>query len=147
MFGLPRDILKDWKILVIDDEMDSIDVASRVLRYFGATVMTAGNGREGLETLRAFHPRLIISDISMPVLDGWGVISEIKNNRALMDVPVIALTAHAMSGDRDRAMAAGFHNYLTKPLTPQTFVHDLLSLLVDLPQFSDTTGKVFGHGD
>jgi CheY-like chemotaxis protein len=145
MFNMPRDLLADWKILVIDDEPDSLDVASRVLRFFGANVMTATNGQEGLEALRSFHPKLVISDISMPVLDGWGVIYEIKNDRALLDTPVIALTAHAMTGDRDRAMAAGFHNYLTKPLTPQTFVRDLLCLLVDLPQFEETAKRVINN--
>jgi CheY-like chemotaxis protein len=142
MFNLPRDLLSEWKVLVIDDEPDSLDVATRVLRFFGAQVMTAGNGREGLEVLRSFSPKLIISDISMPVLDGWGVVYEIKNNRTLMDIPVIALTAHAMPGDRERAIAAGFHNYLSKPLTPQTFIRDLLILLVDLPQFQEIAKKV-----
>lgn len=140
--NLPRDLLADWKVLVIDDEPDSLDVASRVLRFFGANVKTAVNGQDGLDTLRVFHPKLVISDISMPVLDGWGVIYEIKNDRTIMDTPVIALTAHAMTGDRERAIAAGFHNYLTKPLTPMTFVRDLLALLVDLPQFKEVAERV-----
>lgn len=146
MFKYPRDLLAEWKVLVIDDEPDSLDVATRVLRFFGATVMTAGNGQEGLDVLRNFQPKLIISDISMPVLDGWGVVYEIKNNRTLMDIPVIALTAHAMAGDRQRAIAAGFHNYLSKPLTPQTFVRDLIVLLVDLPQFKEIAEKVLNDG-
>jgi len=140
--NMPRDLLADWKVLVIDDEPDSLDVASRVLRFFGANVKTAVNGQDGLDALRTFHPKLVISDISMPVLDGWGVIYEIKNDRTIMDTPVIALTAHAMTGDRERAIAAGFHNYLTKPLTPMTFVRDLLALLVDLPQFKEVAERV-----
>ncbi len=140
--NMPRDLLADWKVLVIDDEPDSLDVASRVLRFFGANVKTAVNGQDGLDALRTFHPKLVISDISMPVLDGWGVIYEIKNDRTIMDTPVIALTAHAMTGDRERAIAAGFHNYLTKPLTPMTFVRDLLALLVHLPQFKVVAERV-----
>ncbi len=72
----------------------------------------------------------------MPVMDGWGMIYKLKNNRALMDIPVIALTAHAMVGDRERAIGAGFHNYLTKPLTATTFIHDLVKLLVEIPDLA-----------
>jgi CheY-like chemotaxis protein len=134
--------LVGWKILVIDDEQDSADVATRVLRFYGAQVTTACNGKEGLELVRKVQPRLVISDLSMPVLDGWGVIAAMKNDRSLMDIPAIALTAHAMSGDRERAIAAGFHNYLSKPLTPVSFVQDLLLLLIDLPEFDGLKEKM-----
>lgn len=142
MMTLPRDILAGWKILIIDDEADSADVAKRVLRYYGAEVSTASNGKEGLDQIRILHPRLVICDISMPVMDGWGVIQTLKNDRSLMDIPAIALTAHAMTGDRERAIAAGFHNYLSKPLTPLSFAQDLLLLLVDLPQFQGIREKM-----
>src|SRR5690606_2945113 len=99
-------------------------------------VVTATNGREGLELIRNSHPKLVISDISMPVMDGWGLIFEMKNDRSLSEIPTIALTAHAMMGDRERAISAGFHNYLTKPLTASTFIHDLVTLLVTIPDFA-----------
>ena len=98
--------------------------------------MTASNGEEGWVALKKKRPTLIISDISMPVLDGWGVIDRLKKDRATMDIPAIALTAHAMVGDRERALSAGFHNYLTKPLTPATFIKDLLNLLIDIPELA-----------
>jgi CheY-like chemotaxis protein len=142
MTMLPRDILAGWKVLIIDDEPDSADVAKSILGYFGAEVVTAGNGKEGIDKLRTFTPSLVVCDISMPVLDGWGVISQLKKNRAWIDIPVIALTAHAMVGDREKAIAAGFHNHLTKPLSPQTFVQDMLILLIDLPQFADIAEKL-----
>jgi CheY-like chemotaxis protein len=142
MVKLPRDILAGWDVLLIEDEPDSADVACRVLRFFGANVQVAANGMEGLNLLRTFRPRLIICDISMPVLDGWGVIEALNNDRELSNIPAIALTAHAMLGDREKAVAAGFHNYLTKPLTPVTFVHDLLSLVIDLPQFKEVAEKM-----
>lgn len=134
-----RDILKDWDVLVLDDEPDSREVAERVLRFYGARVHTASNGNEGLEKLRSMHPppRFIISDLSMPFMDGWAFLFEVKQDRTMMDIPVIALTAHAMLGDRERGIAAGFHNYLTKPLTPSTFMSDLLRLLVDVPEFAE----------
>jgi CheY-like chemotaxis protein len=72
----------------------------------------------------------------MPVMDGWEFMNTIKRDRRTLDIPVIALTAHAMPGDRERAITAGFHNYLTKPLTPATFMRDLLSLLVDVPELA-----------
>jgi CheY-like chemotaxis protein len=133
---LRRDILAGWTVLVIDDEPDSLYVASRLLRHYGAVVSTAPNGKEGLQLAKTVRPKLIVSDISMPVMDGWDLINALKNDRTLLDIPVIALTAHAMTGDRERALSAGFHNYLTKPLTPATFIRDLLILLVDVPEFA-----------
>lgn len=133
---IPADILNGWNIVVMDDEPDSLEVAEIILTTYGANVHTATNGVEGLEVVRRTHPKLVISDISMPVMDGWEFIHEVKNDRPLMDIPVIALTAHAMTGDRERAIMAGFHNHLTKPLTADTFIHDLLKLLVDIPGLS-----------
>jgi CheY-like chemotaxis protein len=132
----PRDLLKQWVVLVVDDEPDSLEVASRILTFYGATVHTAGDGREALALVPAARPNLIIADLSMPNLDGWGLAFELKQNRVTMDIPLIALTAHAIAGDRERAIAAGYHNYLTKPLTPATFLHDLLKLVVDIPDLA-----------
>lgn len=133
MFELPHDLLSGWDIVVIDDEEDSLMVAQVILDEYGANVHTASNGEEGLSLLRQVKPKFVISDLSMPVLDGWGVIHKMQNDLALKDIPAIALTAHAMVGDRERAVAAGFHNYLTKPLTVETFIQDLVKLLVDIP--------------
>lgn len=130
-----RDILKDWVIVVIDDEPDSLEVASRILRHYGAVVHTASNGKDGLELIRQQRPRFVISDLSMPVMDGWEMLFEIQQDRYVAEIPIIALTAHAMVGDRTRAIEAGFYNYLTKPLTPSTFMGELMRLLLDVPQF------------
>lgn len=133
--AIRRDILQNWRVLVVDDEPDSLDVAQRILCHYGAEVFTAVNGIEALAQVRYLHPNFIISDLSMPGLDGWGLLFELKQDRATMDIPVIALTAHAMNGDRNRGIAAGFHNYMTKPLTPSTFMSDLLILLLAIPEF------------
>jgi CheY-like chemotaxis protein len=69
----------------------------------------------------------------MPVMDGWTMIDELKRDPSTQTIPAIALTAHAMIGDREKAIAAGYHNYLSKPLTPATFMKDLLRLLNDIP--------------
>lgn len=128
-----RDLLKGWDVLVVDDEPDSLEVATRILRFYGASVRSAGNGQEALVLARQATPRFIISDLSMPVMDGWGLLYELKQARETMDIPVIALTAHSMVGDRQRAIEAGFHNYLTKPLTAATFMKDLVQLLLEEP--------------
>lgn len=137
MIDLPKDLLKGWDIVVIDDEEDSLMVAQVILDEYGATTHTASNGEEGIALIRSVMPKLVISDLSMPVLDGWGVISKIQSDSALKNIPAIALTAHAMVGDRERAVAAGFHNYLTKPLTVETFIQDLVNLLVDIPSLAN----------
>jgi CheY-like chemotaxis protein len=137
MLDLPKDLLLGWDIVVIDDEEDSLEVAQIILDEYGAHVHTASNGRDGLEVVREVKPKFVISDLSMPVLDGWGVISELKEDAGLKTIPVIALTAHAMVGDRERAVSAGFHNYLTKPLTVDTFIQDLVKLLVDIPELAN----------
>lgn len=134
---ISREILKNWKVLVVDDEPDSLEVAIRLLKFHGATVFSATNGLEGLEVARHSKPDFILSDLSMPQLDGWGMLYELKNDRATMDIPIFALTAHAMIGDRERAINAGFHNYLTKPLTPATFMTNLLLLLEDIPHLAE----------
>ncbi|NDJ60793.1 MAG: response regulator [Chloroflexi bacterium] len=140
-FELSDDLLKDWTVLVVDDEPDSLLVAKKLLARCGADVVTATNGRQALEIARDRHPRFIISDISMPELDGWELIEAIKRDRATAEIPVIALTAHAMEGDRAKAIGAGFHNYLSKPLMPETFVSDLLTLLIDVPEIARDLGQ------
>ncbi len=133
MIDLPTDLLSGWDIVVIDDEEDSLMVAQVILDEYGANTHTGTNGEEGLSLILTVRPKLVISDLSMPVLDGWGLINKMKSDPALKDIPAIALTAHAMVGDRERAIAVGFHNYLTKPLTVETFIQDLVNLLVDIP--------------
>lgn len=134
---IPMDLLKDWDIVVIDDEPDSLEVARYILDFYGAVVHTATNGTEGVVLVKNVKPRFVISDLSMPGMDGWEFLSQLKATLSTCDIPVVALTAHAMRGDRERAVAAGFHNYLTKPLTATTFMDQLLVLLLDIPQLSE----------
>lgn len=131
MYSIPENILAGWQVVVIDDEPDAIEVAQILLEMYGAKVIAARNGREGLELIQRVHPRFVITDISMPEMTGWDLIEQMQLDRSTSEIPVVALTAHAMSGDRERAIARGFHNYLVKPLRPETFVGELLNLLVD----------------
>jgi two-component system, cell cycle response regulator DivK len=135
-FSVSSTILQGWTVMVVDDEPDSLEVASILLRRCGATVLTAENGKQGFETAAKNRLHFILADLSMPEVNGWDMISKLKKNPATKDVPVIALTAHAMPGDREAAFGAGFHNYLSKPLVPETFVRDVLNLLMDIPDIA-----------
>lgn len=137
MKNLPRDLLVNWNIVLIDDEEDSLMVASHILNYHGASIYTAENGHQGFELIQSVLPRFVLSDISMPIMDGWKLIELMKNTPVICDIPAIALTAHAMVGDRERAIAAGFHNYLSKPLNAVTFLDDVLNLLMDVPDIAN----------
>lgn len=138
---LPRTLLAEWDILVVDDDSGSLRVAQFLLSYCGARVHTSINGLEGLKTAQKVHPKIIISDISMPVMDGWNLLRKVKLDPALSSTPVIALSAHALSSDRQRGLEAGFHTYLTKPLNPMTFVRDMLGSLLNLPDVRERLAK------
>ena len=129
-------VLVDWVVVVVEDDPDSLAVARMMLEKAGATVYVAENGHDGLVLIRQQNPRFVLSDISMPVMDGWQLIKELNNDRRTSNIPVIALTAYAMSGDREKALEAGFVNYITKPLDPLKFTMHLLSLLVEIPDFA-----------
>lgn len=124
--------ISQWVVLVVDDEPDSIDLVTEVLGFYGAEVHNAGNGKEAIAVLARITPDLVLSDLSMPVMDGWGLLSYIRKSPDLAAMPVIALTAHAMSGDKDRAMAIGFTSYLTKPINALTLVKDILDCVPEL---------------
>lgn len=127
-------VFRGWSVIVADDEEDSLIVATMLLEMAGAQVRQARNGREALDLIRQGRPHFILSDLSMPEMDGWLLMHELNTDRSTIDLPVIALTAHAMSGDRERAIQAGFTNYITKPLDPEKFLGQLVSLLVAVPQ-------------
>lgn len=134
--AIPENILEGWLVIVVEDEADSLTVATMLLEMYGAKVIGASNGKEGLELISKHHPKLVISDLSMPEMSGWELIQALKHEgRDLSDIPVIALTAHAMDNDRRRAIEAGFHNFITKPLQPEKFVSQIISILaVDMPE-------------
>lgn len=133
MRELPRDMLSGWVVVVVDDEDDSLEVAEIILLSYGAIVHTGVNGAEGVALIKSIKPRFAISDLSMPVMDGWGLIHTLRSDPEFQEIPVFALTAHAMIGDRERAVAAGFTNYMTKPLNAAMFIQELVILLLQVP--------------
>jgi len=99
------------KILLVEDNEMNRDMLSRRLERRGYAVVMAVDGAEGVEMARSEAPDLILMDMSLPVLDGWEATRQLKGDPAVSGIPVIALTAHAMAGDRDRAVEAGCDDY------------------------------------
>jgi two-component system cell cycle response regulator DivK len=104
------------KILLVEDNEMNRDMLSRRLARKGHEVFIAIDGAEGVEMARSKVPDLILMDMSLPVLDGWQATREIKATPETHTIPVIALTAHAMAGDREKCLAAGCDDYDTKPV-------------------------------
>lgn len=104
------------RILLVEDNEMNRDMLSRRLTRKGYDVLVAQDGAEGIDVARAELPDLIIMDLSLPRIDGWEATRRLKADAATGDIPVIALTAHAMSTDRDKALAAGCDDFDTKPV-------------------------------
>jgi CheY-like chemotaxis protein len=104
------------RILVADDNAASRELIREVLEVSGYDVVEAADGREAVNEAHRHAPDLVLVDIQMPYLDGYGVLRELKATPRLSGLPVVALTAYAMEGDGNRAMAAGFDGYITKPV-------------------------------
>lgn len=117
--------IKDWIVLIVDDEPDNLGVAQKVLSFGGAEVHIARNGVEGLEVLARIKPTYVLLDLSMPTMDGWEMFEHVRANADLADMPVIALTAHAMAGDRERVLEVGFNGYISKPFRINTFLEEI----------------------
>jgi CheY-like chemotaxis protein len=117
------------KILLVEDNEMNRDMLSRRLIRRGYEVVIGVDGDEGVKLARSEQPHLIIMDMSLPVKDGWTATREIKSDEALAKVPIIALTAHAMAGDKDRAMEAGCDDYDTKPVEFDRLIGKIEALL------------------
>jgi PAS domain S-box-containing protein len=113
------------RILVIEDNQANLELMTYPLAAFGHTTIAARDGEAGVAAARQALPHLILCDIALPVLDGYGVARRLKAEPGLAAVPLIAVTASAMAGDRDKIIATGFDGYISKPITPETFVADV----------------------
>ena len=109
------------RILVVEDSPDIRVLVRMLLEAGGHEVLTAADGREGIETAIRERPDVVLMDLSLPVLSGWEAAREIKSNPATARIPVLAVTAHAMHGDRERALAAGCDGFIAKPIDEETF--------------------------
>lgn len=117
------------KILLVEDNEMNRDMLSRRLTRKGFEVVIAIDGGQGVEMAHSEKPDLILMDMSLPVKDGWTATKEIKAAPETKNIPVIALTAHAMSGDREQALAAGCNDYDTKPIELPRLLKKIQDLL------------------
>jgi len=117
------------KVLLVEDNEMNRDMLSRRLMRRGFEVVFAVNGKEGVDLARSEKPDIILMDMSLPVMDGWEATRCVKSDDATRSVPVIGLTAHAMSGDREKAIEAGCDDYDTKPVEIDRLIGKMERLL------------------
>jgi two-component system cell cycle response regulator DivK len=118
------------KILLVEDNEMNRDMLSRRLTRNGYEVSVAVDGQQGVDMALSERPDLILMDMSLPVIDGWEATRRIKANGATRGIPVIALTAHAMAGDREKAIEVGCEDYDTKPIELSRLLGKVAALLV-----------------
>ena len=121
------------KILIVEDNEENRDSLSRRLQRRGFEVVTADDGKAGLAMAQSEKPDLILMDMNMPELDGWEATRQIKAIEGLGDVPVLALTAHALAGDKERALQAGCTDYHTKPVDFSKLLAQIEAILQNRP--------------
>jgi CheY-like chemotaxis protein len=129
----------EWVVLVVDDEQDNLNVVEMVMKLWGASIQTAKGGQAGIDQVVSNAYTFVLLDISMPLVDGWTVLKYIRSQQALKTLPVIALTAHAMLGDRELGLQAGFDGYITKPFNFKTLREDVIKTLTHLNQTRKAT--------
>jgi two-component system cell cycle response regulator DivK len=119
------------KVLVIEDNEQNLYLVTFMLEKYGYEVVQARDGRQGIDLAAQIEPTLILLDIQLPLMDGYAVAQELRNNPALSDVPIVAVTSYAMAGDRERTLAAGCTGYIEKPINPDTFMAEIEQHLSD----------------
>jgi CheY-like chemotaxis protein len=118
-------------VLMAEDSPVNRELLREILESKGCTVDEAWDGEAALESLNRKRPDIVLLDIGMPKLDGYAVIKKVRENPALADLPVLAVTAYAMRGDRERGLKAGFDGYLSKPVNPRALFAEMDRLLKD----------------
>lgn len=129
------------RILLIEDNPANLELMTYLLKASGHSTIVAINGAEGVHAAVRTLPDLILCDLGLPILDGFGVALRLKEEPALAQVPVIAVTASAMVGDRDKVLASGFDGYIAKPITPETFVAEVEAYIGRKGTPGDNSGR------
>ena len=117
------------RILIIEDNPANLKLMAYIISAAGHTLLSASDGAQGLELAQAEAPNLIVCDIDLPKLNGYEVAARLKSHPVHKAIPLIAVTAFAMVGDRERVLAAGFDGYIAKPIAPMFFVAQLEAFL------------------
>lgn len=117
------------RILVAEDHPDSLELMRYLLGANGYQILTAADGKAALEVARRERPDLILCDLQMPDMNGYEVLAELRKDASMRTVPVIAVTAFSMMGDREKVLTAGFDGYFSKPIDADTFVGQMEDFL------------------
>jgi len=117
-----------WRVLLVEDNYDNFEMVRFLLERADYTVVGARNGREAVTAAHEHKPDVILMDLSLPEMDGWEAAREIKSDPEIAGIPLIALTAHTLPGDRQKAMEAGFDNYISKPINVPAF-YDIVNAI------------------
>jgi two-component system cell cycle response regulator len=131
--ALNTGVLAGREVLVIDDDPSVLKMVADVLYFYGATVHTAADGREGVTLAQALAPDFIVTDLTMPYVDGWDMLFELRLHAQTAAIPVVAMTGRRDTGNHERALLAGFDHFVNKPITPSLFIHDLIRILERVP--------------
>lgn len=117
------------KILVVEDNEKNFYMIKFLLEHKGYLIVRAKDGVEGVKLAAMEKPDLILMDIQLPLLDGYGATKQIKANKEISNTPIIAVTSFAMIGDREKALKAGCNGYIEKPIDPETFLEKIEQFL------------------
>lgn len=108
-------------VLLVEDNLDNLNLMQFLLERDGYRVSSARNGRQAMEKAQALHPDVVLMDLSLPELDGWTAARLMRQTPSLANLPLIAVTAHTLPGDRRKALDSGFDSYISKPLNVHQF--------------------------
>jgi CheY-like chemotaxis protein len=117
------------RVLIIEDNPASLELARYLLAAHGYPTLCATDGEAGFRLVCDAHPDIVLCDLQLPLMDGYEVLSKIRNDPVLGDTVIIAVTAFSMPGDRTKAVSAGFDGYIPKPIDPTTFVQQIEAFL------------------
>lgn len=121
--------MKKPRVLIVEDNVDNYELVRFLLERAGYQVLSAATGLEGVEAAKRECPDLILMDLSMPEMDGWDATKQLKSDERTSHIPILALTAHTLPGDRKRAIDAGCDGYISKPINVASFDRLVMNLL------------------
>ena len=121
--------IRDWNVLVVEDEADSMELVCGLMTHYGINCVAAVSGEEALQVLEKMTPTVIILDLALPGVDGWGVLQAVRTNKRLSQIPCIAITAFHTPELAEQAIQAGFNAYFAKPIDSTSFVRELQSIV------------------
>jgi len=119
----------NWRIMAVDNELDSLNLMERLLKHRQINYCLLSSGEQCLAQIDKYQPTILLLDIQMPVLSGWQVISLLRSDPHWETLPIIAVTAHAMHGDRERLLKAGFTEHFAKPISARKLIEQIQETL------------------